>query len=155
MEVNTFKEALSKDIESVGYHLYSLTYKKKDNILEVLIDESLDLDGISRLSELISGFMDKYDKDFDEYLLDVSCAGCERISLVRRRARSSRIRNEDELRRAVGEYVHIKTREFEEDGYLKSFENGKVTVEYMDKTRKKAVTVNYDDIKMIRYAVKF
>lgn len=144
MEVNTFKEALSKDIESVGYHLYSLTHKKKDNILEVLIDESLDLDGISRLSELISGFMDKYDKDFDEYLLDVSCAGCER-----------RIRNEDELRRAVGEYVHIKTREFEEDGYLKSFENGKVTVEYMDKTRKKAVTVNYDDIKMIRYAVKF
>ena len=144
MEVNTFKEALSKDIESEGYHLYSLTYKKKDNILEVLIDESLDLDGISRLSELISGFMDKYDKDFDEYLLDVSCAGCER-----------RIRNEDELRRAVGEYVHIKTREFEEDGYLKSFENGKVTVEYMDKTRKKAVTVNYDDIKMIRYAVKF
>lgn len=144
MEVNTFKEALSKDIESVGYHLYSLTYKKKDNILEVLIDESLDLDGISRLSELISGFMDKYDKDFDEYLLDVSCAGCER-----------RIRNEDEFRRAVGEYVHIKTREFEEDGYLKSFENGKVTVEYMDKTRKKAVTVNYDDIKMIRYAVKF
>lgn len=144
MEVNTFKEALSKDIESVGYHLYSLTYKKKDNILEVLIDESLDLDGISRLSELISGFMDKYDKDFDEYLLDVSCAGCER-----------RIRNEDELRRATGEYVHIKTREFEEDGYLKSFENGKVTVEYMDKTRKKAVTVNYDDIKMIRYAVKF
>lgn len=144
MEVNTFKEALSKDIESVGYHLYSLTYKKKDNILEVLIDESLDLDGISRLSELISGFMDKYDEDFDEYLLDVSCAGCER-----------RIRNEDELRRAVGEYVHIKTREFEEDGYLKSFENGKVTVEYMDKTRKKAVTVNYDDIKMIRYAVKF
>ena len=144
MEVNTFKEALSKDIESVGYHLYSLTYKKKDNILEVLIDESLDLDGISRLSELISGFMDKYDEDFDEYLLDVSCSGCER-----------RIRNEDELRRAVGEYVHIKTREFEEDGYLKSFENGKVTVEYMDKTRKKAVTVNYDDIKMIRYAVKF
>lgn len=144
MEVNTFKEALSKDIESVGYHLYSLTYKKKDNILEVLIDESLDLDGISRLSELISGFMDKYDKDFDEYLLDVSCAGCER-----------RIRNEDELRRAVGEYVHIKTREFEEDGYLKSFESGKVTVEYMNKTRKKAVTVNYDDIKMIRYAVKF
>ena len=144
MEVNTFKEALSKDIESVGYHLYSLTYKKKDNILEVLIDESLDLDGISRLSELISGFMDKYDEDFDEYLLDVSCAGCER-----------RIRNEDELRRAVGEYVHIKTREFEEDGYLKSFVNGKVTVEYMDKTRKKAVTVNYDDIKMIRYAVKF
>lgn len=144
MEVNTFKEALSKDIESVGYHLYSLTYKKKDNVLEVLIDESLDLDGISRLSELISGFMDKYDKDFDEYLLDVSCAGCER-----------RIRNEDELRRAVGEYVHIETREFEEDGYLKSFENGKVTVEYMDKTRKKAVTVNYDDIKMIRYAVKF
>lgn len=144
MEVNTFKEALSKDIESVGYHLYSLTYKKKDNILEVLIDESLDLDGISRLSELISGFMDKYDKDFDEYLLDVSCAGCER-----------KIRNREELARAAGEYVHIKTREFEEDGYLKSFENDKVTVEYMDKTRKKTVTVNYDDIKMIRYAVKF
>ena len=144
MEVNSFKEDLAKDIESVGYHLYSLTYKKKDNILEVLIDESLDLDGISKLSELISGFMDKYDKDFDEYLLDVSCAGCER-----------KIRNREELARAAGEYVHIKTREFEEDGYLKSFENGKVTVEYMDKTRKKAVTVNYDDIKMIRYAVKF
>ena len=50
MDVNSFKEDLKKDIESIGYHLYSLSYKKKDNILEILIEESLDLDGISKVS---------------------------------------------------------------------------------------------------------
>ena len=144
MDVNSFKEDLKKDIESIGYHLYSLSYKKKDNILEVLIDESLDLDGISKVSEFISSFMDKYDTDFDEYLLDVSCAGCER-----------KIRNEEELTRAVNSYIHIKTNDNELDGTLKSFKDNKLTIEYLDKTRKKTLVVDYADIKMIRYAVKF
>ena len=144
MDVNSFKEDLKKDIESIGYHLYSLSYKKKDNILEVLIDESLDLDGISKVSEFISSFMDKYDTDFDEYLLDVSCAGCER-----------KIRNEEELTRAVNSYIHIKTKDNELDGTLKSFKDNKLTIEYLDKTRKKTIVVDYADIKMIRYAVKF
>ena len=144
MDVNSFKEELKKDIESIGYHLYSVSYKKKDNILEILIEESLDLDGISKVSELISAFMDKYDTDFDEYLLDVSCAGCER-----------KIRNEEELTRAVNSYIHTKTKDNELDGTLKSFKDNKLTIEYLDKTRKKTLVVDYADIKMIRYAVKF
>lgn len=144
MDLNKLREVLAKDVENMGYHLYSLEFQKKDNILEVLIDESLDLDGISALSEKISAVMDNYDEDFGNYLLDVSSVGVERP-----------IRNEEEAAKAVGSYVHVKTKAFEMDGTLKSFDGGVLVLEYMDKNIRKKVSIDYKDVKLLRYAVKF
>ena len=144
MDLNSFKDELSKDIESIGYHLYSLDFEKKDSILHVYLDESLDLNQMETVSEKISGFMDKYDKDFDEYLLDVTSIGVERP-----------IRNKEELSKAVGSYIHIKSKDMDLDGTLIRFEDDVLTIEYLDKTRKKTISIDYKDIKKIRYAVKF
>ncbi|MDO5439924.1 MAG: hypothetical protein Q4F12_00130 [Erysipelotrichaceae bacterium] len=144
MELGEIKEKLSKDIEKLGYHLYSLKYLKKDKILEVLIDESIDLNEVSLLSEKISKIMDKYDEDFDEYLLDVASAGCER-----------EIKSEDDIKKAVNSYVHVKTNEQEIEGTLSSYKDGVLTIDYLDKTRKKTIKINTNDVKKLRYAVKF
>ena len=144
MNLDEIKVSLEKDIEKLGYHLYSLNYFKKDKILEVLLDESLDLDTISDVSSKISDLMDKYDEDFDEYLLDVSCAGAEKA-----------IRNDEEIVKAVDSYIHVSTNNITIEGTLKSFVDDCLTIEYKDKTRVKTLEVNKKDIKEIRYAVKF
>lgn len=144
MDLNSIKDKLSKDIESVGYHLYSLEHEKKDNIVHVFIDESLDLNQMSELSEKISAFMDKYDGDWDEYLLDVSSVGVERP-----------IKTDEHIQKAIGSYVHIKTKELELDGTLTSFDGENITIEYLEKTRKKKITVSKGDVKKMRHAVKF
>ena len=144
MKLDELKVNLSKEIETLGYHLYSLNYLKKDKILEVLIDESIDLDEVSKLSEEVSKIMDKYDDDFDEYLLDVASAGCER-----------EIKTDEEIKRAIGSYVHLKTSTLEIDGTLKEYKDNVLEIEYLDKTRKKTVIENINNVKKLRYAVKF
>ena len=144
LKLEEIKEALSKDIEKEGYHLYDLTYQKKDKILTCLLDESLDLDTIEILSEKISSFMDKYDEDFDEYLLDVSSVGIERP-----------IRNEEELLKAVGSYIFVKTKEDRLNGTLLAYEDGMLKIEYQDKNRKKTKEIAYKAIRQLRYAVRF
>lgn len=144
MDLEKIRQGLSKDLNSIGYHLYSLNYIKKDKILEVLIDETLDLDHISKLSEDVSKFMDKYDDEMDEYLLDVASAGAERI-----------IKGNDEILKAIGNYIHVKTDEFESDGTLIEFKDEVLKIEYLDKTRKKIKELNVKDVKQLRYAIKF
>ena len=144
MDLNSLESKLSKDIESIGYHLFSLEYEKKDSILHVYLDESLDLNQMEVVSEKISSFMDKYDSDLPEYLLDVTSIGVERP-----------IRNEEELIKAIGSYIHVKGKDVDLDGTLISYQDNVLTLEYLDKTRKKTIKVNYNDIKKMRYAVKF
>lgn len=144
MELTKIKDSLSKDLMGLGYHLYSLKYDKKEKILEVLIDETLDLNGIEELSLKVSNLMDQYDEDFDEYLLDVASAGAERP-----------IRNKEELSRAIGQYVHITTDEVDKDGTLEDLKENIITFSYLDKTRKKKISIDYKEVKEIRYAVKF
>lgn len=144
MELEKLKVNLSKDIEGLGYHLYSLNYFKKDKVLEVLIDESLDLNQISELSEKISKIMDNYDEDYDEYLLDVASAGCER-----------EIISEEDIKKALNDYIHLETSKEKYEGILMDYKDSILTVEYLDKTRKKTVSINKNDIKNLRHAVKF
>ena len=144
MELSEIKKNLAKDIENLGYHLYSLNYLKKDKILEVLIDESLDLNEISALSEKISNLMDKYDETFDEYMLDVASVGIERA-----------IKGEEQIKKAVNNYIHLETKEVKIDGTLLAYQDGELKIEYLDKTRKKTLSVNVKDVKKLRYAVKF
>lgn len=144
MDLKKIEEKLSKDIEKIGYHLYSLKYKKKDKILEILLDETLDLDQISKVSEKISKFMDKYDDELEDYLLDIASAGCER-----------EISNEKELIKAIKKYIHIETKDKKVDGTLIEYKDNKLKVEYLDKTRKKILEIYYSDVKKMRYAVNF
>jgi len=144
MEIKELKDNLTRDLTSLGYKLYDLTYSKSDNTLHVIVDKQMDLNEIEELSKKVSSIMDLYDENMDPYLLDVCSVGIERP-----------ITNEDELKEAIGSYIFVKTKELKVTGDLKSFENGVITLSTKDKNLNKDIKINYDEVKNVRYAVKF
>ena len=110
-----------------------------------MLDERLDMNELEEVSNKISEYLDKYADDFDDnYILDVSTVGIERP-----------IRNEEELSKAVGEYIYVKTKDNEYYGDLKEFADGIIKLETKDKTRTVSVSIEYSKTKFVRYAVKF
>ena len=136
---------ISELLEKKGLRLFEVNYHKKDQTLEVLLDEELGLDELETVSGEISELLDRYEDELpDSYFLDVSNVGAERP-----------IRNEDELKAAIGEYIYVKTKENEYYGALSSYKDGVMDLKVKDKTREKDVSVEYAKTKKARYAVKF
>ena len=150
MEIKKLEQELKEYLSQNGCKLYRLNYRKgKENILEVLIDEHLDLSGIAKVSELVSSFLDRYDDQFEEaYLLDVSTVGLER-----------ELEDLNDIIAAKGHYVYVKFKRAVEPkaiyGTLEEVDGEVITLSYMDKNIKRKLTFNFDDIKFIRLAVKF
>lgn len=144
MKIKDIKESLTRDLLSLGYNLYDLTYSKNEKILQILIDKKMDLKEVESLSRKISKLMDDYDDELDEYILDVSSVGIERP-----------IRDYDELKKALNSYIFLKTKESKAEGKLIDLKDKILTLESKDKNIKKEIKFNYDDIKFIRYAVEF
>ncbi|MBR0461121.1 MAG: hypothetical protein IJJ00_00170 [Erysipelotrichaceae bacterium] len=144
MKTAALKENLKRDLISLGYELYDVTYSKKDKILQVLIDKKMDLKEIESLSKKVSKIMDLYDEDMDEYILDVGSVGIERP-----------IRDREELKAAEGSYIYVKTKEEKIYGTLVSFDEDVLTLSVKDKNIAKEMSLNYEDIKNVRYAVEF
>ena len=145
MDLSRVKKSLQEFVEEKGMKLFEVTYHKKDATLSVLLDEKLNMDELEKISQEISDHLDRFEDEFDDnYLLDVSTVGVERP-----------IRNEEELLEAIGAYIYVKTKEREYYGTLKSFEEGTLLLETKEKNRTKDVSVDYSQIKRIRYAVQF
>lgn len=144
MELNKIRKDLELFLEEKGLHLFDCSFNKHEAIFSILIDETLNMDELESLSNDLSKFMDKYDEEFDNYILDVSNVGIERP-----------IRNDEEIIKAINSYIYVKTKDKELNGTLKSFENDELLISYKDKTRSKEITLNKKDIKKIRYAVNF
>ncbi|MDG0888007.1 ribosome maturation factor RimP [Paracholeplasma manati] len=137
-------------IESVLNHhqlsLYSLKTKKEfgEHILEILVDgDDLSSDHLGIVNTEISAALsdDLFDPD---YFLEVSSPGAERP-----------IRNEQEVEKAIGKYVHIETPELNSDGYLLDFKAGIITFQINLKGRLKKVEIPYTTVKSMRLAIKF
>ena len=145
MNTDKIKKEIEGFLSSRGMKLFDLQYSKKDQTLTVLLDEKLSMDELEEVSNEISQLLDKYEDEFvDNYFLDVSTVGAERP-----------IRNKEELKDAVGEYIYVKVKGSEYYGTLHSFENETLTLKVKDKTREKDVLIEYPQIKKVRYAVKF
>ena len=144
MDLEKIERELRPFLEEKGHSLYEVKFQKKDSILSVILDESLDMNAIEEVSKEVSDFLDRYDEEMEAYLLDVSTVGIERP-----------IRNAEEVKKAVGSYVFVKTKEEKLQGTLESFENGILTLSYLEKTRKKHKAIPYENVKQMRYAVRF
>ena len=145
MNLDKIKTILKECAESNGYKLFDVTYHKGDNILSVLLDEKLNMDELEKVSNTISEYLDNYDDEFaDNYFLDVSTVGVERP-----------IRNENELKDAIGKYIYVKCKDKEYNGTLVSYEDGTLVLKVKDKNRIKDVSVDYKECKKVRYAVEF
>lgn len=145
MKIDDIKQKLAEYLDEKKLKLFEITYQKKDQTLSILLDEKLDLDKLEEISNDISQYLDKFEDEFDDnYILDVSTVGAERP-----------IRDEDELKKAIGEYIYVKSKESEYYGTLIDYTDGIIHLEVIDKTKTKNVSVDYSKTKQVRYAVKF
>ena len=145
MNLDSLKKDLDVFVKENGLTLFDLSYHSKDETLEVTLDNEMDMDRLEEVSNLVSNFLDKYEKEFpDNYILDVHSVGAERP-----------IRNEDELNDAISKYIYVKTSDSEHIGTLLDYTDGIIHMECKDKTRIVNVSVDYSKTKKVRYAVKF
>ncbi len=146
-------ESLIKPIlEANNIGKYKISKKSgKTPILEICIKKSdgeIDLDTCEIVSNLISDVLDQYDDSNKPYMLDVCSFGAE-----------EELENENEILNHIGDYVHIELKNPTKgidsiDGTLTSFEDNVLNINYFVKGVKKQTTINYDNVKLIRLAVK-
>ncbi len=143
-KLDALKQEIGKTIKRLGYDLYDLEYvvEKKRNILRVLIDndKGVSIDDCVRASHAIDPVLDSLDPFPDEYTLEVSSPGAER-----------ELRNQEEIKKSIGRYIHIETYEQKLEGTLMHFDGDTITI--CDKYNKQ-VTFDYLDVNLIRLAVK-
>lgn len=122
-----------------------------NHILRIIADKDggLTIDDSVSLNEAISARLDEEDFINEEYMLEVSSPGLERP-----------LKTDADIKNAIGEYINIRTyvnieglKEFE--GYLKDFNDGKITIEVNIKGRSKQFIIEKSKISKIRLAVKF
>ena len=136
------------------FELVDVEYGKMggDYVLSIFVDkpEGITLNDTADLTEIISPLLDQIKPDPfpEQYFLEVTSPGLERP-----------LKTKEALEGAVGKYVNIslykaveKQKVFE--GNLVGFEEDVLTIEYMDKTRKKTVEIPYNLVSKARLAVK-
>ena len=136
------------------FELVDVEYGKMggDYVLSIFVDkpEGITLNDTADLTEIISPLLDQIKPDPfpEQYLLEVTSPGLERP-----------LKTKEAPEGAVGKYVNIslykaveKQKVFE--GNLVGFEEDVLTIEYMDKTRKKTVDIPYNLVSKARLAVK-
>ncbi|XMB71956.1 ribosome maturation factor RimP [Mycoplasmatota bacterium WC30] len=144
MEINQLKEKLRIFIETLGYELYDLEYKKRktNSILTVYIDrdEGIKLDDCVAVTKELNPYMDEIDPIEGEYFLEVSSPGAEK-----------ELRTVQSIEKSIGKFVHIETDEQKIEGELTEFTENEVTL----KVRNKIIKINYNEVNLIRLAIKF
>ena len=124
------------------------------DIISITIDDpitfDIDIDDVAAINEEI---LDLVNDDLpDGYYLEVTTVGIER-----------ELKNDDDLEKALGKYIYLKTYEKIESafnqkeiyGYLESYEEDSINVNVINKTRTKLVTIEKSKIAKLRLAVKF
>ncbi len=136
-------EQLRPFIEELNYYLYDIESVKEagNDILRVMIenDSYINIDDCIKVSHAISDKLDEIDPFKEPYMLEVTSAGAER-----------ELRNSEEIKRAVGKPVYIKTLEQKLEGKLQKFKDNVLTVKIKNKT---VHDVNYMDVEFIRLTI--
>ncbi len=136
------------------YELVDVEYGKMggDYVLSIFVDKEggISLQDTADLSEVISPILDtiKPDPFPEQYMLEVTSPGLERP-----------LKTADAVEKAVGKYIYVKLYQAIDkikvfEGTLLSFDGTDLIMEYMDKTRKKEVTIPYQTVAKARLAVK-
>ncbi|MFA9414641.1 MULTISPECIES: ribosome maturation factor RimP [unclassified Streptococcus] len=147
-------EAVVAPVIAAPYELVDIEYEKMggDYVLSILVDKpgGITVDDTADLTEVISPLLDTITPDPfpDQYFLEISSPGLERP-----------LKTKEALAGAVGRYINVslyqaidKVKVFE--GTLQSFDNDELVLDYLDKTRRKTVTIPYQLVAKARLAVK-
>lgn len=152
IDLELIKSSVNNLLNDNGYELAKFEFSKmgKDNILTIEIDreESISMDDIVKVSELISNLLDEIDKSTDAYMLDVSSSGIEK-----------EIKKSD-LKNKVNEFVSIELIEPVKNvtsitGTIVDANDEEITVNYFLKGAPKKSVINIKNISIVRKAIKF
>lgn len=125
-------------------------------ILRIIADSEggLTIDQSTDLNEAISNRLDIIDSIEEDYMLEVSSPGIER-----------ELETEEDISKSIGEYVYVELKEHinltpkskikDLYGYLRNYENNILEIEYNNKGQIKRISINKENIKFIRLAIKF
>ena len=120
------EKLISKTINDLGYDLYDIEYVKegKDYFLRIYIDskKGIDLNDCEKVSNSITDILDKEDYIKEQYFLEVSSPGVERV-----------LKKDKHLKDNINNEVQIKLfRQIEGQkqykGILKNFDNDYITI---------------------------
>lgn len=153
-QISALREWITAIVEQNGMLVYDISWQPMGNMksLQVSImkgDGTMDLDSCAMISEQLSAMLDEKDLIKHEYYLEVCSPGAER-----------ELRNFEEVKAAVGEYVYVKLKNvmakgiYEVLGTLEKSEEGMLSMTYMDKASKRKIDIAYDNVALIRLAVK-
>ena len=114
-------------------------------ILRVSIDskDGIDVETLALCNEYLALELDKIDKDMPEYMLEVCSPGAEKL-----------LRNLDEVKESIGKYIHIEVPGMIYEGTLEDVIEDEIHLRYNAKGRFRVLKVKYEEIKLIRLAVK-
>ena len=136
-------------IENLGYNLFDVIYVKeaKDYYLRIFIDneKGISIDDCEKVSNAINDILDEKDYIKEQYFLEVSSAGLERV-----------LRKDEHLKSNIGNEIEIKLfKNFENSktfqGILEKFDNDVIVV----KTAEKEVTLERKNIALIKTIYKW
>ena len=129
---------LKEKIENIGYDLYDVEYAKegKNYFLRIYIDkpEGIDLNDCEKVNDAISDLLDEANYIKDQYFLEVSSPGIERI-----------LRKDKQLEQNKGKEIAIKlfkkdeTGNKEYQGILKDFDDETIILEDNIKIERKHI----------------
>ena len=119
---------LKAKIESIGYELYDVEYSKegKNYYLRIFIDKpnGIDLNDCEKVNNEITDILDKADYIKEQYFLEVSSPGIERI-----------LKKDRHLEQNIGNEINIKLFKKDENGkkeyqgILKGFNENEIKLE--------------------------
>ena len=129
------EELLKDKIENIGYSLYDVEYAKEGQnyYLRIFIDspKGIDLNDCEKVSNEINELLDQADYIKEQYFLEVSSPGVERI-----------LRKDSHLAQNIGKQVEAKLYKKDENGNknyigeLKAFDNDTITIDEFKFDRK-------------------
>ena len=129
------EELLKDKIENIGYSLYDVEYAKEGQnyYLRIFIDspKGIDLNDCEKVSNEINELLDQADYIKEQYFLEVSSPGLNRI-----------LRKDSHLAENIGKQVEAKLYKKDENGNknyigeLKAFDNDTITIDEFKFDRK-------------------
>ncbi|MBQ9657848.1 MAG: ribosome maturation factor RimP [Clostridia bacterium] len=142
---NRVETLLKNKIEEIGYELYDVEYAKegKNYFLRIFIDSinGINLEDCEKVSNEINDMLDEANIISDQYFLEVSSPGIEKI-----------LRKDKHVEGNIGKEVEIKLFKKDENGKkeykgkIKTFDEQKIKIE----TQNQEIEINRKDIAQIK-----
>ena len=136
-------------IEKLGYELYDVEYAKegKNYFLRIFIDKEngIDLNDCEKVNDGITDILDEKDYIKEQYFLEVSSPGIERI-----------LRKERHLKQNIGKEINIKLFKKDENGKkeyignLKEFNEQNIILEQKENDIESDIEIERKNISQIK-----